>query len=114
MNPAFSHQGITVITYLPTGNVLTLESVLYGLAAACMLAETLLWFRIMCGILTTDKIVYLFGKGFPVLGLMLSMILSFLVSLFVKRYMVKEVLPSIPYPLPFILSAISTASTMDN
>lgn len=78
MNPAFSHQGITVITYLPTGNVLTLESVLYGLAAACMLAETLLWFRIMCGILTTDKIVYLFGKGFPVLGLMLSMILGFI------------------------------------
>ncbi len=78
MNPAFSHQGVTVITYLPTGNVLTLESVLYGLAAACMLAESLLWFRIMCSILTTDKIVYLFGKGFPVLGLMLSMILGFI------------------------------------
>lgn len=78
INPAFSHQGITVITYLPTGNVLTLESVLFGLAAACMLAETLLWFRLMCSILTTDKIVYLFGKGFPVLGLMLSMILGFI------------------------------------
>lgn len=78
MNPAFSHQGITVITYLPTGNVLTLESVFYGASAACMLAATFLWFRMMCEILTTDKIIYLFGKGFPVLGLMLSMILGFI------------------------------------
>lgn len=78
MNPAFSHQGVTVLAYLPTGNVLTLESILYGLAAACMLAAVLLWFRCMNKIMTADKIVYLFGKNFPVLGLILSMIMGFL------------------------------------
>lgn len=78
MNPAFSHQGVTVLTYLPTGNVLTLESILYGISAACMLAATILWFRVASEILTSDKIVYLFGKGFPVLGLILSMILGFI------------------------------------
>lgn len=78
MNPAFSHQGVTVLTYLPTGNVLTLESVLYGIAAACMLAAVLLWFRCMNKIMTADKIVYLFGKSFPVLGLILSMVMGFL------------------------------------
>lgn len=78
MNPAFSHQGVTVLTYLPTGNVLTLESVFYGIAAACMLASSVMWFRCMGDILTADKIVYLFGKTFPVLGLVLSMILGWI------------------------------------
>lgn len=78
INPAFSHQGVTVLTYLPTGNVLTLESVFYGIAAACMLAASLMWFRCVSEILTTDKIVYLFGKTFPVLGLLLSMVLGFI------------------------------------
>ena len=78
INPAFNHQGVTVITYLPTGNVLTLESILYGIGAAGMLAGVLLWFRCMSKIMTSDKIVYLFGKGFPVLGLLLSMILGFI------------------------------------
>ena len=31
LNPLFNHQGMTVITYLGTGNPLTLESILYGL-----------------------------------------------------------------------------------
>ncbi len=91
LNPAFSHQGVTVIAYLPTGNVLTLESVLYGIAAACMLAASLLWFRCASEILTSDKIVYLFGKSFPVLALLLSMILGFVPKmqrkfLEIKRY----------------------------
>lgn len=78
MNPAFSHQGVTFLAYLPTGNILTLESIWYGMAAACMLAAVLLWFRCMNKVVTTDKIIYLFGKSFPVLGLILSMIMGFI------------------------------------
>ena len=37
VNPAFNHAGVTVLAYLPGGNPLTLESILYGLAAGCML-----------------------------------------------------------------------------
>ena len=33
-NPLFSHSGVTVLRYLPSGNPLTLESVWYGVAAA--------------------------------------------------------------------------------
>ena len=29
INPAFNHEGVTVIEYLPSGNPLTLESILY-------------------------------------------------------------------------------------
>ena len=44
INPAFNHQGITILTYLPTGNPLTLESILYGVSAAAMLAAVISWF----------------------------------------------------------------------
>ena len=38
VNPAFVHQGVTILAYLPSGNPLTLESLLYGLAAGAMLS----------------------------------------------------------------------------
>ena len=31
LNPAFSHDGVPILLYFPTGNPLTLESILYGL-----------------------------------------------------------------------------------
>ena len=34
VNPAFVHQGTTILTYFPSGNPLTLESMFYGVAAA--------------------------------------------------------------------------------
>ena len=77
INPTFSHQGVTELMMLPSGNMLTLESVYFGIGAAFMLGATLLWFRAVSEILTADKIVYLFGRTFPVLGLLLSMILGF-------------------------------------
>lgn len=44
MNPAFSHEGMTILLYFPTGNPLTLESILYGLSAGVMIATVMLWF----------------------------------------------------------------------
>ena len=45
INPAFNHEGITILTYFPTGNPLTLESILYGLSAGCMLGTILMVIR---------------------------------------------------------------------
>ena len=77
VNPAFNHAGVTILTYLPTGNPLTLESILYGLAAGCMLCAVLLWFVCYNRVLTSDKFVYLFGRVIPALSLVLSMTLRF-------------------------------------
>ena len=77
INPAFTHKGITVLTYLPSGNPLTLESIVYGLAAAAMLAAVLVWFTCWNRVLTTDKLVCLFGSIAPALSLLLSMTLRF-------------------------------------
>ena len=84
VNPAFVHQGVTILTYLPSGNPLTLESILYGLAAGCMLASVILWFVCVMEVVTSDKIVYLFGRVIPALSLLLSMTLRF-VPRFTRR-----------------------------
>ncbi len=77
MNPAFNHQGITVICYLPTGNPLTMESVIYGLCAALMIAGVICHFSCFNEIMTSDKFIYLFGKIIPSLSLIISMTLRF-------------------------------------
>jgi len=77
INPAFNHEGVTVLTYLPTGNPLTLESIVYGLAAAVMLAAVLTWFSCYTSVMTSDKFIYLFGRAIPSLSLVLSMTLLF-------------------------------------
>lgn len=78
VNPAFNHEGQTILTYLPSGNPLTLESILYGVAAAVMLASVVLWFSSYNEIMSSDKFVYLFGRMIPALSLVLSMALRFI------------------------------------
>ncbi len=77
VNPAFSHEGRTVLTYLPSGNPLTLESIIYGIAAAMLLASVLMWFSCYTQVMTSDKFVYLFGRMIPSMSLLLSMTLRF-------------------------------------
>lgn len=77
LNPLFSHQGVTILAYLPGGNPLTAESVLYGLSAGVVLAAALSWFCCVNEIMTSDKFVYLFGRFAPSLALLLSMTLRF-------------------------------------
>ena len=77
INPAFNHEGVTILTYLPSGNPLTLESILYGLAAAGMLTGVILWFSCVTVVMTSDKWVFLLGRVIPALSLILSMTLRF-------------------------------------
>lgn len=78
LNPAFSHQGSTILAYLPSGNPLTLESLVYGIAAAFTLVTVICWFSCFNTVMTSDKMVYLFGKAAPVLSMILSMTLRFI------------------------------------
>lgn len=84
INPAFNHKGTTTIAYLPSGNPLTLESVIYGAAAACLMAAVILWFYCFTSVMTSDKFMYLFGRIIPSLSLVLSMTIRF-VPLFAAR-----------------------------
>lgn len=77
INAAFNHEGATIITYLPGGNPLTLESVVYGLCAAAMILSVICWFACYNEVMTRDKFVYLFGRVSPALALVFSMTLRF-------------------------------------
>ena len=77
LNPIFSHEGVTILSYLPSGNPLTLEAIIYGIAASAMLASIVCWFFCYNEVMTSDKFIYLFGRIFPSLSLVLSMTLRF-------------------------------------
>lgn len=84
LNPAFVHKGVTILAYLPTGNPLTLESLLYGCASGALLAAVALWFLCVTEIVTEEKVICLFGRVIPALSLLLSMTLRF-VPQFLRR-----------------------------
>lgn len=90
INPAFNHRGTVILWYLPTGNPLTLESILYGIAAAVMLISILLWFSCYTAVMTSDKFVYLFGRIIPAMSLVLSMTLRFVPKFKVQFEAVRE------------------------
>lgn len=99
LNPAFSHQGITILAYFPTGNPLTLESILYGVAASFMLVTVICWFSCFNRVISSDKMVYLFGRAAPVLSLILSMVLRFIPDIagqFGKAYRAQKAAGYIP------------------
>lgn len=84
INTLFTHNGATVLFYL-RGSRITLEALLYGVAAAVLLSAVVIWFSCFQIVMTSDKIIYLFGKAAPVLGLALSMIFRF-IPLLKNRY----------------------------
>ena len=90
VNPAFNHEGATLLTYLPSGNPLTLESMAYGLAAAAMLCAVIEWFSCYTAVMTSDKFVYLFGRIIPALSLVLSMTLRFVPKFKAQIHTVSE------------------------
>jgi len=77
LNPLFNHAGVTMIAFLPNGNPITLESIIYGIAAATMLITVIIWFACLNAVMTSDKFIYLFGRAIPALSLILSMSLRF-------------------------------------
>ena len=78
INPAFNHEGVTIIEYLPSGNPLTLESIIYGICAATMIVSVICHFSCYNEIMTSDKFIYLFGKIIPAMSLIISMTLRFI------------------------------------
>ena len=73
LNPLFNHRGVTILGFLPNGNPVTLEAVLYGGASAVMLVAVVLWFVCLNAVMTGEKWIFLFGRVLPALSLVLSM-----------------------------------------
>ena len=75
-NALFSGNGLTVLFYLRLRPV-TLESAIYGFAAGLMLLTILLWFRAYQEVSSSDQLLSVGGKRFPVTSLLLGMVLRY-------------------------------------
>lgn len=76
-NPLFSHNGVTVLFFI-NKNPVTLESLLYGVGISIMLLSVVYWFKCFNSIMTTDKLLYIFGKLSPKIALLISSALRFI------------------------------------
>ena len=76
INALFTHNGSTVLFYLGNNRV-TLEAACYGFVMALMLSGVMIWFSSFNVVMTSEKLIYIFGRFAPVLGLTLSMIFRF-------------------------------------
>ena len=72
---SYHHFGVTVLSRNFIGNARTLESLVKGAVLGGKLVCCILWLGCLHSVVTTDKIVYLFGRVSPMLALYLSGIL---------------------------------------
>lgn len=72
---SFNHFGITNIGHTIAGNQMTLESVVFGFVIGVIIASVIMWLSCMHAIVSSDKVVYLFGRISPKLSLVLSIVL---------------------------------------
>ena len=82
-NPLFSSLGSTVLFTVGPFTMYA-ESLVYGICMGVMLVSMLLWFVTASSVLSSSKVMALFGKRIPVLSLMMSMIAR-LTPLYVRR-----------------------------
>ena len=76
-NPLFVHEGVTVLFWLGD-TPFTLEALLYGVSLALTLAAVILWCGVYNRAVSSDKLLFLFGKAAPRLTMTLCMALRFL------------------------------------
>ena len=93
INPLVNHQGVTILGYFRSGNPFTLEACVYGFAAAAIIWSLVQWFVCWNRIMTTEKLIYLFGRIMPALSLVVSMSLRFVPRY--QRQLVKAEYPGI-------------------
>ena len=80
----YNHFGITNISVNFIGNQITQEALAFGFVIGIKAASVLMWFSCVYCIVSSDKVIYLFGRIVPKLSLFLSII--FRLVPYVKRH----------------------------
>ena len=76
-NPLFNHMGQTPLIVI-NDNPITKEASFYGLCMAGVLVSVIYWFRSFSQIMTSDKLIYIFGVISPKFSLLLSTALRYI------------------------------------
>ena len=71
----YNHFGITNLRQNFIGNHITLEAVVYGVVRGVTVAAVIMFFSCVFAVVSSDKVVYLFGRISPRSSLFLSIIL---------------------------------------
>lgn len=74
----YNHFGITNLRMNFIGNQITLEAVVVGIVRGTKIASVVMFFSCIFAVVTSDKVVYLFGRISPRLSLYLSVLLRFI------------------------------------
>lgn len=77
VNALVNPRGATVLLYTEHVQI-TEEALIYGILTGVMISAVLLWFSCFNRIMTSDKIIYLFGRMLPVISMMISMVMRFI------------------------------------
>ena len=72
---SYHHFGVTILRQNFIGNNLTVESFVYGLVIGLRAATVCMWLSCLFRVVSSDKVVYLFGKVSPILSLFLTILL---------------------------------------
>lgn len=83
LNPIFNHEG-NVFFYL-FDIAITYEAIFSGFIAAFRLMAAFLWFYSYNYVMSNDKFIYLFGKTFPNIALIITMTIS-TIPRFIREY----------------------------
>lgn len=75
---SYHHFGVTVLRQNFIGNNLTVESFVCGLVIGLQFATLCMWLEAIFRVVTSDKVVYLFGRVSPRLSLFLTILLRFI------------------------------------
>lgn len=89
INALFSHNGKTVLFFMNDTPV-TLEALLYGAAAGAAIAAVLNISRTFAEVMTSDRLLYIFGRLSPKTALMLSLTLRYIPLLSRRTREVRE------------------------
>ena len=84
INPIFNQNGVTVLLFI-NDTPITLEALVYGIFSSLTLVSVIVWFFTFSSVMTSEKIIYIFGRISPKTALVISMALRF-VPLFLKNY----------------------------
>ena len=118
INPIVSHHGTTVLFFLHDLPV-TLEALLFGALMSVIITSSIRWCGVLSTCMTSDKVIYLCGRVFPRLAVLISLTLRF-IPLIKDRYKrisdaQRMLLPSsdkIISRLRLMLSTVSALITM--
>lgn len=70
----YNHFGVTELGINFIGNKITLEAVITGVAIGISLASVIMWLSCVHKLVTSDKVIYLFGRVSPKFSLFLSIL----------------------------------------